>query len=50
MTEKCLKQKQKPKEKITGKLWVGFCSSRKEEIYKLEGGGGKQDTSKIQRT
>jgi chromosome partitioning protein len=29
-------------------LWVGFCSSRKEEIYKLEGGGGKQDTSKIQ--
>jgi len=42
-----LKQKQKPKEKITGKLWVGFCSSRKEEIYKLEG-GGKQDTSKIQ--
>jgi chromosome partitioning protein len=43
-----LKQKQKPKEKITGKLWVGFCSSRKEEIYKLEGGGGKQDTSKIQ--
>ena len=43
-----LKQKQKPQEKITGKLWVGFCSSRKEEIYKLEGGGGKQDTSKIQ--
>jgi len=43
-----LKQEQKHKEKITGKLWVGFCSSRKEEIYKLEGGGGKQDTSKIQ--
>jgi chromosome partitioning protein len=43
-----LKQEQKDKEKITGKLWVGFCSSRKEEIYKLEGGGGKQDTSKIQ--
>jgi chromosome partitioning protein len=36
--------------KIAGKLWVGFCSSRKEEIYKLEGssGGGKQDSSKIQ--
>ena len=36
--------------KITGRLWVGFCSSRKEEIYKLEGssGGGKQDSSKIQ--
>jgi chromosome partitioning protein len=36
--------------KITGKLWVGFCSSKKEEIYKLEGssGGGKQDSSKIQ--
>ncbi|HET7391254.1 MAG TPA: ParA family protein [Nitrososphaeraceae archaeon] len=36
------------KEKITGKLWVGFCNSKKEEIYKLEGGGGKQDSSKIQ--
>jgi chromosome partitioning protein len=36
--------------KISGKLWVGLCSSRKEEIYKLEGssGGGKQDSSKIQ--
>jgi cellulose biosynthesis protein BcsQ len=36
--------------KITGRLWVGFCSPRKEEIYKLEGssGGGKQDSSKIQ--
>ena len=43
-----LKQKQKHKDKIDGKLWVGFCNSKKEEIYKLEGGGGKQDTSKIQ--
>jgi chromosome partitioning protein len=43
-----LKQKQKHKDKIAGKLWVGFCNSKKEEIYKLEGGGGKQDTSKIQ--
>lgn len=35
--------------KIDGKLWLGFCSSKKEEIYKLEGsGGGKQDGSKIQ--
>jgi chromosome partitioning protein len=36
--------------KISGNLWVGLCSSRKEEIYKLEGssGGGKQDSSKIQ--
>jgi chromosome partitioning protein len=38
----------KEKEKITGKLWVGFCNSKKEEIYRLEGGGGKQDSSKIQ--
>jgi chromosome partitioning protein len=38
----------KEKEKITGKLWVGFCNSKKEEIYKLEGGGGKQESSKIQ--
>ena len=33
-----------------GKLWVGFCSSKKEEIYKLEGGStvsGKQESSKI---
>ena len=42
------KQTQTQKEKITGKLWVGFCNSKKEEIYKLEGGGGKQDSSKIQ--
>ncbi|HEY6885113.1 MAG TPA: AAA family ATPase [Nitrososphaeraceae archaeon] len=41
-------EKEKEKEKITGKLWVGFCNSKKEEIYKLEGGGGKQDSSKIQ--
>lgn len=36
--------------KISGRLWVGLCSSKKEEIYKLEGssGGGKQDSSKIQ--
>ena len=40
--------KEKEKEKITGKLWVGFCNSKKEEIYRLEGGGGKQDSSKIQ--
>jgi len=42
------KQKQKEKEKINGKLWVGFCNSKKEEIYKLEGGGGQQESSKIQ--
>ena len=40
-------------DKSTGKLWVGFCNSKKEEIYKLEGsssggGGGRQDSSKIQ--
>src|SRR6266480_5126156 len=37
-----------------GKLWVAFSNSKKEEIYKLEGGtgggggGGKQESSKIQ--
>ena len=35
-------------EKINGKLWVGFSSPKKEEIYRLEGGGGKQESSKIQ--
>ena len=33
-----------------GQLWVGFCSAKKEEIYKLEGGSqatGTQHTSKI---
>ena len=40
-------QQQKEKERISGKLWVAFCSSKKEDIYKLEG-GGKQETSKIQ--
>ena len=33
--------------KIAGKLWGGFCNSKKEEIYKLEGGGGKETRSKI---
>jgi hypothetical protein len=28
-------------------LYVGFCNPKKEEIYKLDG-GGKQDSSKIQ--
>ena len=30
-----------------GKLWIGLCNSKKEEIYKLESGSGKQDNSKI---
>ncbi len=30
-----------------GRLYVGFCNPKKEEIYKLDG-GGKQDSSKIQ--
>jgi len=33
-----------------GQLWVGFCSAKKEEIYKLEGGSqatGTQHNSKI---
>jgi chromosome partitioning protein len=33
--------------KIAGKLWGGFCNSKKEEIYKLEGGGGRETRSKI---
>ena len=35
---------------LKGKLWVGFCNSKKEEIYRLEGGttvSGKQESSKI---
>jgi cellulose biosynthesis protein BcsQ len=32
---------------IDGKLYVSFCNPKKEEIYKLDG-GGKQDNSKIQ--
>jgi chromosome partitioning protein len=39
---------EKAKDKISGKLWVGFSSPKKEEIYRLEGGGGKQESSKIQ--
>ncbi|HEY9388017.1 MAG TPA: ParA family protein, partial [Nitrososphaeraceae archaeon] len=35
------------KNSVNGKLYVGFCNPKKEEIYKLDG-GGKQDTSKIQ--
>ena len=38
---------ERQREKITGKLWVGFSSPKKEEIYRLEG-GGKQENSKIQ--
>src|SRR6185437_10262446 len=30
-------------QKIKGKLWVGFSSPKKEEIYRLEGGSGKQE-------
>lgn len=29
-----------------GKLWIGFCNPKKEEIYKLE--GGKEENSKMQ--
>jgi chromosome partitioning protein len=32
---------------VDGKLFVGFCNPKKEEIYKLDG-GGKQDNYKIQ--
>jgi chromosome partitioning protein len=33
------------KDKIKGKLWIGFSNARKEEIYKLEGGA---DTTRKQ--
>ena len=33
--------------KDSGKLYVGFCNPKKEEIYRLDG-AGKQDNSKIQ--
>src|ERR687898_434565 len=32
---------------VEGRLYVGFCNPKKEEIYKLDG-GGKQDSSKLQ--
>jgi len=44
----------KNKNHANGRLWVAFSNSKKEEIYKLEGGtsggggAGRQDTSKIQ--
>ena len=44
------KEKSAHLDALKGKLWVGFCNSKKEEIYKLEGGSattGKQDSSKI---
>jgi hypothetical protein len=33
-----------------GKLWIGFSNPQKEEVYKLEGGGGggKQTNAKLQ--
>ena len=51
-TEASSKEAQLPatgkNQKIKGKLWVGFSSPKKEEIYRLEGGSGKQESSKIQ--
>jgi cellulose biosynthesis protein BcsQ len=38
------KEKTEDLDTLKGKLWVGFSNSKKEEIYKLEGGSG----SKIQ--
>jgi chromosome partitioning protein len=35
-------------DKKTGKLWVGFSNPQKEEIYKMEGGIGKQKNDKIE--
>lgn len=34
--------------KKIGKLFVGFSNPQKEEVYKLEGGGGKQTNAKLQ--
>jgi chromosome partitioning protein len=32
----------------TGKLWIGFSNPQKEEIYKMEGGIGKQKDERIE--
>ena len=34
--------------KKQGKLWIGFSNPQKEEIYKLEGGAGRQTNAKLQ--
>jgi chromosome partitioning protein len=34
--------------KKAGKLWIGFSNPQKEEIYKLEGGAGRQTGAKLQ--
>jgi cellulose biosynthesis protein BcsQ len=33
--------------KKAGKLWIGFSNPQKEEIYKLEGGAGRQTNAKL---
>src|SRR5437899_4977214 len=40
------KQNVSASENKKGKLWVGFCNPKKEEIYKIE--GGKEEISKMQ--
>ncbi|MGI0036781.1 MAG: ParA family protein [Nitrososphaera sp.] len=34
---------------IRGKLWIGFCSAKKEEIYKIESGSLESSKSQLRR-
>ena len=34
---------------IKGKLWIGFCSMKKEEIYKIESGTSENSKSQLRR-
>jgi chromosome partitioning protein len=34
---------------IRGKLWIGFCSMKKEEIYKMESGTSESSKSQLRR-
>jgi chromosome partitioning protein len=45
LTSKVSEMFTEKEDNIKGKLWVGFCNSKKEEIYKLEGGA---DTTRKQ--
>src|SRR4029079_9558436 len=36
-------------EEMKGKLWIGFCSMKKEEIYKIETGTSENSKSQLRR-
>jgi chromosome partitioning protein len=49
MTPAIERYTEKVSPKNGGKLWIGFSNPQKEEVYKLEGGGGgKQTNAKLQ--